>query len=268
MYWESKNGSTPVHIQLCIDSVNRHKGNLKLHLLDQNSIFDYLPDLRPEWYKLKHPAHKADYIRTRLVYTYGGLWLDCDMIVLSSLQPLFDNFPPEYDYACQNIGTSIGCFLARPGCCLLETIIDAQNHVIDNSGTDLTWYGIGNELLKLHGKEYPYLRWKEWTLDEIPGGEISKLFSINESIEDNIDNSAIIFHLCNENSGPVFKIRLREARILSSNTLMSKIFRKALNINLQNKFKIGPAEFFLNYNFAAYIKKNVTYFIKILYKPT
>jgi len=261
MYWESKTGKIPKHIQLCIDSVKKYKGDIRLNLLDQNSIIEYLPDLRPEWHQLKHPAHKADYIRTRLVYMYGGLWLDCDMLVLSDLNPLFDNFPKQYDYACQNINTSIGCFMATPGCKLLKKVMDDQDKLLDNMTTYFQWNGIGNNLLELHGKDYKYFKWKEWTLDEIPGGKVSKLFSRNEEIEFNIDRNAIIFHLCNEDFYPLLKIRLRESRLLSSNMLISKLFRKSLGYNINRKSYIKLFDPIIDYNFLEYLKKNLKHYL-------
>lgn len=183
------------------------------------------------------------------------------MIVLSSLQPLFDNFPDNYDYACQNIGSSIGCFLARKKCPLLKTIIAAQDEIIDKSPSISNWFGIGNELLKTHGEDYPYHRWEEWTLDEIPGGEISKLFSSHENITENIAHNAIIFHLCNENAGPHLNIRLRPSRLISSSTLLSQLFRRALSIEETRAHKTTPLiEFFMNYNFQKYIKKNIYHY--------
>ena len=262
MYWESKDGNIPKHIQLCIDSVYKHKGNLEINFLNQHNISDYLPNLRPEWHNLERPAHKADYIRTRLIYKYGGLWLDCDMVSLSDLTILFSIFPPNYDYACQNMNTSIGCFMARPGCQLLKKIIDAQDSELDNTNLDFQWNGIGNELLAIHGKDYPYFRWKEWTLDEIAGGKISNLFSVNEEFETNVDKNAIIFHLCNENISPLLKIKLKESRLLLSNMLISKIFRRAFGLGDKNKFTFNVffIDFLLDYNFYQYIKKNIQYY--------
>jgi hypothetical protein len=230
MYWENMGKARPEYINLCIQSIMTHKGNLRLNLLDQDSINQYIPDLRPEWHRLKKAAHKADYIRTRLVYTYGGMWVDCDMAALDSIEPLFD-FPDRYDYACQDIGQSIGCFIARPGCALLKNVIEAQDQVLDENCSDFQWNGIGNELLAKYGKDYDYFQWPKWTLDEIPGNAIAKLLSPRESFEDNIDHNAVIFHFCNESIGPLIQKHVKSRRLTTSNKLISKIFRKALKID-------------------------------------
>lgn len=238
MYWENTNKQTPDYIKLCVETVEKHKGGLQLNFLDQHTIQNFLPDLRPEWNQLKRLAHKADYIRTRLVYQYGGMWLDCDMAALSPLEPLF-NIPEHLDYACQSINSSIGCFIARPGCELLRQVIEAQDQVLDENLTGFKWNGIGNELLTKFGKDYPYHKWVEWTLDEIAGGQTSKLLSAHESVADNIDKNAVIFHFCNEVTGPLVAKYVHPDRLLTSNRLISKIFRKALDIKDPEQAKEG-----------------------------
>ena len=243
MYWENSGKSMPEYINLCIQTIKKHKGNSQLNLLNQDSINQYLPDLRPEWHELKRAAHKADYIRTRLVYKYGGMWLDCDMVALKDIEPLF-SFPDIYDYACQNIEASIGCFVARPGCELLKKVIEAQDKVLNENLSGFQWNGIGNELLKEFGQDYPYHQWPKWTLDEISGGKVSKLLSRNESIEKNLCGNAVIFHFCNECIGPLIKKYVKDRQLLTSNMLMSKIFRKALAIEENTRDDLSFLEIF------------------------
>lgn len=242
MYWENVGKSTPEYIKLCIQSIERHKGSAQLNLLNQDSIHQYLPDLRPEWHKLKRVAHKADYIRTRLVYKYGGMWLDCDMVALEDIEQLL-TFPDEYDYACQNMDTSIGCFVARQGCELLKRILDAQDKVLNENLLGFQWNGIGNELLKELGKDYRHYQWTKWTLDEISGGKVSNLLSKDESIEDNLSGNAVIFHFCNESIGPLIKKHVKDKQLLTSNMLMSKIFRRAFDIEENGKDDFNFFEF-------------------------
>lgn len=226
MYWENKR---PAHIARCIESVRRHKGRCEFHLLDSDSISRFLPNLRPEWHTLKKAAHKADYVRTRLVHQYGGMWIDCDMIALADIEPLFE-FPEHLDYACQNIAASIGCFIARPGCKILEKIIAEQDSVLDNKLGSFGWNDIGNTLLRVHGSSYPHHRWEEWTLDEISGAQTVKLFSRCQSIDANVSTQAVLFHLCNEGTGNHMRRYLRPGRLLCSHMLVSKLFRRSFGL--------------------------------------
>ncbi len=228
MYWENAGRRKPEYINLCIESVAKHKGSLQLNVLNEESITQYLPDLRPEWRNFKKAAHKADYIRTRLAYKFGGMWIDCDMVALSDLERLW-KFPDMYDYACQDIETSIGCFIARPGCKLLEKVMDAQDRVLD-SDREIEWNEIGNELMAEYGKGYKYYQWPKWTVDEVSGGKVSKLLSTEEGVDENVDRNAIIFHLCNSCVGPLIKKGVRDRQLMTSNMLMSKIFRRAYEI--------------------------------------
>ena len=255
MYWESQGKHLPEYIALCIESIKKHKGNLSFNLLDQNSIADYLPDLRNEWHQLKRAAHKADYVRTRLVHQYGGIWIDCDMAAVGELEPLFD-MPDNYDYGCQSIESSIGCFLAKPGCPLLAELVQEQDKVLDRNPHDFKWYELGNGPLRKLGPSYKYWAWKQWTLDEIPGNKAKKLLSRSEQLHDNLDKNAILFHFNNEATGRLINMHLRQGRTLKSNMLISKILRHALAVPEPATTQTRPIiEWIRDTNFSVYTEK-------------
>lgn len=231
MYWENwdANGQMPRYLQLCVESIRRHRGRLSLELLDQQTVRGRLPDLREDVWMLPRIANRADYLRTRLLHRFGGLWIDCDMAALGNLERLCE-IPSHLDYACQSIETSIGCFAARKGCHLLEQVIAAQDRVLDNQGIDFQWNDIGNELLARLGSGYPFHAWPLWTVDQIADGKVSRLMSYTATIADNVDGHALLFHFCNEHAGPLFRRYLRDDRLLSSRTLASKIFRRAFDL--------------------------------------
>ncbi|MDD9868538.1 MAG: glycosyltransferase [Gammaproteobacteria bacterium] len=89
MYWENPPGcSKPVWLDLCLETIRRRLGSWELKLLDENTVTDFL-DL--PWVVLKAPILldiKADYIRYALLHRYGGLWLDCDFILLKEIDEL------------------------------------------------------------------------------------------------------------------------------------------------------------------------------------
>jgi len=234
MYWENALGSQgmPTFVRLCINSVDRNRGAAPLLLLNEYSISDYLPDLRPEWRHLEKPAHKADYVRIRLVLKYGGMWLDSDMVALDDLSPLLD-IPQPYDFACQDISSAIGCFVARPGCQLLQKVAEAQDHILDQNPDGFAWNGIGNDLLRELGNDYPYHRWPKWTVDEIVNGMVTKLLSAKESVDANVDRNAVVFHLCGELLGPLLDTYAshRQERLLRQQMLISKILRRGLGVD-------------------------------------
>lgn len=90
LYWENPAGKEkPYHIQLCHDLVKKFNPDSKVIILNQDTVHKFV-DLPRGWYNLKHIAHKADYVRVALLYKYGGIYLDSDMISLDSLDRVFD----------------------------------------------------------------------------------------------------------------------------------------------------------------------------------
>lgn len=232
MYWENRPGSRgmPPFIQLCLRSVERHRGAATLRLLDQHSVTELLPDLRPEWRQLQRAAHRADYVRVRLVQRYGGMWLDSDMLALASLEPLFE-MPSSLDFACQQMESAIGCFVARAGCPLLETISREQDQVLDANPTSFEWNAIGNDLLARHGSDYPHHTWVRWTLDEIAGGKVSKLLQ-DLPLQGQVDPNARLFHLCGNLLTPLLDTYAahRHQTLVAQKLLLSRIARRALGL--------------------------------------
>ena len=96
LYWETPPGKTrPTYIDLCYDTIKKHcSKNFKVHLLDEKSVYTYLPKLRRDINNLRIPQ-KADYIRLALLKKYGGIWLDSDIIVFSDLIDYINNNADE-----------------------------------------------------------------------------------------------------------------------------------------------------------------------------
>lgn len=234
MYWENRGRGMPTFVRHCIDSVRLHAGSATVRLLDQQSVQEWVPGLRGEWHALKSPAHKADYIRTRLGHLHGGMWLDCDMVALTDLSPLFE-LPQGLDFACQTMAGAIGCFFALSGCRLLQRVAEAQDEVLDREPDGFEWNAIGNKLLERLGAEYPHHEWPRWTVDEIAGGRVTKLLSRSERVEDNVDRNARVFHFCGNILTPLLDTyaRHQHANILNEQMLASKILRRALRPHRQ-----------------------------------
>lgn len=85
MYWENKRGATPPHIQKCMDHARKYT-RFPVHILNEKTISDFIHP--PQLPKLKI-AHKADIYRAVLLYTYGGIWADADMIWIKNMDCLF-----------------------------------------------------------------------------------------------------------------------------------------------------------------------------------
>src|ERR1051325_9967792 len=66
-YWENKPGvKRPEYINLCFDTFYKHNKGFDIRILNEKSVYDYLPDMRRDINTLSL-AHKCDYIRILLL---------------------------------------------------------------------------------------------------------------------------------------------------------------------------------------------------------
>jgi len=185
LYWENVPGKTKSNlIDLCHDTIYRHcKNSFHIHLLDENTVYDYLPKLRRDLNEILSIPHKSDYIRYCLLYKYGGIWLDSDTIILKDLKPLLNKIisygfiasgpnyistdnPMQYGLLMNetinnrpNIGT-IGCIKNHP---LLKILIDNCDKMFENHSKlnylDISYYNLWDALdyLSLNGLSYYHI---------------------------------------------------------------------------------------------------------------
>jgi len=86
LYWDNiDNKPTPSYIELCYDTVVKNCSNsFNIVRLNKDNIKNYLPELH-EYEKYLEKliiAHKVDFYRILLLYKYGGMYMDSDIIVL------------------------------------------------------------------------------------------------------------------------------------------------------------------------------------------
>jgi len=58
-------------------------------LITDKNINDYIKNI-PEYFHKLLPAIQADFVRVNVICDYGGIWLDSDTLVMSSLDSLFE----------------------------------------------------------------------------------------------------------------------------------------------------------------------------------
>lgn len=99
-YWQVKQGRTiPPYINVCFETFKKYcSNNYEIIILDEKTVYNYLPNLRKDLDELPSLAHKSDYIRVALLYYYGGLWLDADTIVMNDLHEIIDKLNTGYDF--------------------------------------------------------------------------------------------------------------------------------------------------------------------------
>ena len=133
-YWENVGGNqTPPNIARVLDQPRKYSSR-GLTVLTPETLPKFLPGFSIEKTPIKEIAHKADFIRSQILYSYGGLWLDCVSIIVRNLDCLFDDLN-HFDMvtftesgALKQHGdpTLIQCLACKPGGRVMGDWVEAQ----------------------------------------------------------------------------------------------------------------------------------------------
>lgn len=86
-YWGQGFENVPEVVRICLDSVERHKGNYKLIRLSDENLSEYI-DFPEEIIRKRDRFQRtafSDLLRLALLTTYGGVWLDATTLLTGSL---------------------------------------------------------------------------------------------------------------------------------------------------------------------------------------
>lgn len=240
MYWQNKPGySHPPYLELALETIKRNSGKYEVLVLDEKSVEEYI-EIPKSVKRLKHLAHKADYIRFQLLYNYGGIWLDSDMILLRNIEDAVEPYIQKYDFiSCgiEHLKPSIWFMASQKGCKMLKEQLDGVDEVLRAEirrnlpfiKIKLRWGQVGYEILwDITGKYDYYCHefkmfaptiWSEW-----------ETFNRTDvDVDDYLSHNPFGVTLYNNFMFKTYKDLTRE-KILEGNTLLSKLFRRALNI--------------------------------------
>lgn len=94
-YWA---GPKPKWIDVCLKSIARCCVKSKFHLLTPDNLPDL--DLPQRWTNLS-PGVGTDFLRSALLYHYGGLWIDADTVCIEDPIKLITNrhLPTQFLYS-------------------------------------------------------------------------------------------------------------------------------------------------------------------------
>ena len=127
------------------------------HLLNYKNMDEFKVYKNPSFGELKL-GNQADLIRTQLLYSYGGLWLDADTIVLGTLDPLFEKLEDEYKVvlAYENFARlSNGVAGSQQYFDYMRVYRDAQETILEYRGKKIEWVEVGNMLITEIYDSYP-----------------------------------------------------------------------------------------------------------------
>lgn len=95
-YWaQGFEGELPGVVKVCLDSVDKYKGDYEVIRLSDETIPDYidLPDF--VWNKRGHGFSVTAFsnvLRLALLYTYGGIWLDATVLLTDFLPEKYSQY--------------------------------------------------------------------------------------------------------------------------------------------------------------------------------
>lgn len=135
--WFGKGDKSPLILK-CMKSWKRFMPDYEIiEWNEDNVVLDN--EYAKEAFEVKKYAFVSDYVRLKVIYEYGGIYLDTDVEVLKSLEPLLKD-GGYIGFEHENTVTSGGGFAATPHEPAVKAMLDAYMdiHFIKDGQMDLT----------------------------------------------------------------------------------------------------------------------------------
>ncbi|HMK62366.1 MAG TPA: glycosyltransferase [Acidimicrobiales bacterium] len=232
-YWEDQPGqSREVYLDVCLETISRHAPPLELRCLGRDDALRWLPDLDVErWRSLPAPNYRSDYLRSRVLQRYGGVWVDVDTVVLSPLVELLECAEGKgpVSFGREHHRFFGGLCAAVAGSPFVDAWVEEQDRVLTRHND---WSTLGYAALA-QDVTWGVARREQWT--SLPMGRVApvpwyqwrRFFSRVESPGRLLAAQPITVVLWNAVMSP----RLRpwdRGRLLRSHTLVSRLIRIGL----------------------------------------
>ena len=243
-YWDNiDDNETPGYIKLCMETVDINcKNSFNIVRLNKDNIKDYLPEIVD--YNLDNLiiAHKVDLYRIMLLYKYGGLYMDADIVVLRDPIEIMAKLN-TWDfigfgctpYICKDGYSKPSNWMlgSRPNTTLMKNILDNIKNKLANNIQNyhaIGKYVIWEELDKLIENNYSYYQYPS-TIDgtrDINGHWVdsSRAFSDEKIIYDDEDN--MMFFIIYNTGIPDYIKQMTISELLSKNYNFTRFIKKTL----------------------------------------
>lgn len=164
----------PPYIELCLQSIRQHLDGWRLRVLDEKSIREWITVPAGLERKVPHPGQRTDYLRAKLLYEHGGMWIDADTIVLRDLGFMLELLRwQEVVFSRNQNGNAQTWFLAaRAGSDTMRRWLVSQQIILDGK-EEMKWTDLGSHLLteavrdrghaELPARTVGTIDWKDWT---------------------------------------------------------------------------------------------------------
>jgi hypothetical protein len=232
-YWEDgARARRPVYLDLCLETIQRHCAPLELRLLSRHDAITWLPDLDVErWESLPAPNYRSDYVRSRVLQRYGGVWMDVDTVALAPLSQLLDELDST-GMVC--FGKEHGRFFgglcaAAPGSAFVDDWVEGQDRALSRYAdwAELPYAALAQDVTWEIARRLP---WKALPMERVapvPWYQWRRFFSRVESPGRILLGSPLTVVLWNAVMAPNLRARTRP-ELLAARTLLSRLLRIGL----------------------------------------
>ena len=158
------------YLDLCLDSIYKYNNDdYDIIVLNNNSYRKYIPEFKNEYNM--NEKNKLNYIKIKLLYEYGGIWVDVNSIILKNFKIYTDKLI-LYDFVgfgcknpyCDNLNyyskPTLKIFASRKNSKLLEhTLTNIEKYFVKNVkkiSTDFILEQLWKSLNILINNEYSY----------------------------------------------------------------------------------------------------------------
>jgi hypothetical protein len=119
----------------------------KVHFINDKNVSNYTST--PHYFHKLNPAHQADFVRVNVICDYGGIWLDSDAVVMSSIDPLFDMIDEKNGFFVveNNLNLCNGIFGSKKNTECMKRWRSEMIKITDRKMQNLNWTEIDNQLL-------------------------------------------------------------------------------------------------------------------------
>jgi len=156
-FWEPK-GSIPAYLRLCMQTWKTNAPDFEITVLDHNDILPFLSRAElPADPIMQLPLQiQKDAIQAAVLLNDGGFFMDVDMIILNTLQPVFEFLEQSEAVLFSN---HLAFIAARPGAAVIDRSTEAIREKLE--GVDAKtlaqapWDFVGNSITNSLFKSSP-----------------------------------------------------------------------------------------------------------------
>jgi hypothetical protein len=229
-YWE---GPCPDWIKACRSTIAKHGSRVRFLSAESfNALWDRDRDINLAGLSA---AHKADFIRAFLLHRYGGLWLDCDCLLMNPLESMMERFA-QFDFIAhrERTGRISNAFIGAPPGSRIAAEYYKRVCAILRSRARMQWHTIGAEPLEEAIAQHP----EGW--HEIPCALVQPIcwsapgeFFVERDPHGHelaLDQGAQCYMLSNVAIGK-HQAKHRGANLLNRRTFFSYLLRRSLSLD-------------------------------------